>query len=202
MKTRHYILAFICVNLALVIQTQAEPAQTIANLNTAFRGESNASHRYEVFAKKADAEGNSQVAVLFRAASKAEAIHRDTHKDTIAKLGGKPDIFTLDEVKVGSTKENLQEAIKGETYEKDVMYPDFMKQAKVDDLKPAIRTITFALAAEADHARLYKDALDNLGKNAATPVYVCPICGHTVTVLPDKNCPVCRANKEKFTAFK
>jgi rubrerythrin len=202
MKKRHYLLSLVAVSLALAVQLQADPAKTIANLNTAFRGESNASHRYEAFAKKADAEGYSQVAALFRAASKAEAIHRDAHKEAIAKLGGKADSFALDEVKIGSTKENLQAAIKGESYERDVMYPDFLKSAKADDLKPAIRTINFALAAETDHAKLYQDALDNLGKNAATTFYVCPVCGHTVKSLPDKNCPVCGANKAKFLEFK
>jgi rubrerythrin len=30
---------------------------------------------------------------------------------------------------VKSTRENLEAAVKGETYERDTMYPDFLKQA-------------------------------------------------------------------------
>lgn len=189
------------VGMALTLSVQAAPDKTISNLNTAFRGESNASQRYAAFAKKADAEGFAQVARLFRAASKAESIHRDAHKEAIIKLGGKPDQFDLDKVKVGGTRENLEEAIKGETYEKDVMYPDFLKQAQADEAAAAIRTIKFALAAEKDHAKLYKTALEELGKNPESPIYVCPVCGQTVTVLPNKNCSVCGAAKEKYLKF-
>jgi len=179
--------------LAVVTTAQANVSQqTLDNLNTAFQGESNASHRYDAFAKKADSEGQVYVARLFRAAARAEAIHRDTHKKAILELGGKIKDFKLEEVKPGTTAENLQAAIKGESYERDTMYPEFMTQAKQDGAKPAIRTLLYAQKAEAEHAKLYQAALDNLGKNADLPLYVCKVCGYTVTKLPDKNCPSCR----------
>ena len=166
--------------------------QTLDNLNTAFQGESNAAHRYEAFAKKAAAEDNAYVARLFRAASKAEAVHKESHKKAILALGGKVKDFQLDEVKVGTLTENLQAAIKGESYERDTMYPDFLALAKKDGAKEATRTFLYALKAEAEHAKLYQDALDNLGKNADRPLYVCKVCGYTVTKLPEKSCPSCR----------
>jgi rubrerythrin len=179
--------------LAAVTTAQASVSQqTLDNLNTAFQGESNASHRYEAFAKKADTEGYTYVARLFRAAAKAEAIHRDTHKQAILDLGGKIKSFKLDEVKAGTTAENLQAAIKGESYERDTMYPEFMAQAKKDAAKPAIRSLLYAQKAEAEHAKLYQDALDNLGKNADRTLYVCKVCGYTVTQLPASNCSSCR----------
>jgi rubrerythrin len=183
------------IGAALAAVTTAQAAvsqQTLDNLNTAFQGESNAANRYEAFAKKADAEGYAYVGRLFRAAAKAEGIHRDTHKKAILELDGKIKDFKLDEVKPGTTAENLQAAIKGESYERDTMYPEFMAQAKTDGAKPAIRTLLYAQKAEAEHAKLYKDALDNLGKNADLPLYVCKVCGYTVTELPAKNCPSCR----------
>ena len=179
--------------LAAVTVAQADVSpETLDNLNTAFQGESNASHRYEAFAKKADADGEPYVARLFRAAARAEAIHRDTHKKAILELGGKIRDFKLAEVKAGTTADNLQAAIKGESYERDTMYPEFLAQAKKDGAKPAIRTLLYAQKAEAEHAKLYQDALDNLGKNVDRPLYVCNVCGYTVTKLPDKNCPSCR----------
>jgi rubrerythrin len=194
-------ITLILACFVLATQLQGAPEKTIANLNTAFRGESNASHRYQAFAQKADTEGHRQIAKLFRAASKAEAIHRDAHKDTITKLGGKPDVFTLDDPKVGTTRENLQAAIKGESYERDVMYPDFLKEAQTASLPAAIRTIRYALAAETEHAKLYQDALDNLGKNKETSLFVCPVCGYTTTGLPGANCPVCSTGKDRFIVF-
>jgi rubrerythrin len=179
--------------LAAVTTAQANVSQqTLDNLNTAFQGESNASHRYEAFAKKAETEGHPYAARLFRAAANAEAIHRDTHKKAILELGGRIKDFKLDAVDVRTTAENLQAAVKGETYERDTMYPEFMSQAKKDGAKPAIRTFLYAQKAEGEHAKLYKGALDNLGKSADLSLYVCKVCGYTVTKLPDSNCPSCR----------
>jgi len=176
--------------------------QTIKNLNAAFQGESNASNRYAAFAKKADAEGLPQVAKLFRAASAAEAIHRDSHKAAIIELGGAVESFKLDEVKPATTAENLKAAIKGETYERDTMYPEFLATAKADDAKSAIRTFQFALAVEKQHAVLYQNALDQLGKNPPADYYVCQVCGATLTALPDKKCPVCRNGLDEFKKIK
>lgn len=175
--------------------------KTIDNLNTARRGEANACHRYAAFAVKAEAEGFAYVARLFRAASRAEAIHRDGHQAAIVKLGGKADEFELDKVTVGTTRENLAEAIKGEVHERDVMYPEFLKQAEADGAQVAIRAMKYALAAETEHARLYQEALAQLGHNPDVPIYVCPVCGYTVTTLPEKNCPACNVSKEKFIKF-
>jgi len=179
--------------LAAVTTAQANVSpQTLDNLNAAFQGESNAAHRYLAFAQKADTEGYTYVARLFRAAAKAEGIHRDTHKQAILELGGKIKNFQLGAVMAGTTGENLQAAIKGESYERDTMYPEFMALAKKEGAKPAIRTLLYAQKAEAEHAKLYQDALANLGKNADRPLYVCKVCGYTVTQLPANNCASCR----------
>lgn len=166
--------------------------ETLKNLNTAYQGESNAANRYAKFAQKAEDEGHKQVAKLFRAASEAESIHRDKHKATILELGGKVDTFALEEVVVGSTADNLAAAIKGETYERDTMYPEFLEQAKKDDSRPAMLTLQYAMTAEKEHAKLYQDALDNLGHNAPADYYVCQVCGMTLTEMPAKRCPSCR----------
>ncbi len=185
--------------LAAVTTAQANVSQqTLDNLNTAFQGESNAAHRYEAFATKADAEGYPQAARLFRAASRAESIHKENHKQAILALGGKVKDFKLDEVKAGTTAENLQAAIKGESYERDTMYPDFLKQAKEDGAKEATRTLLYAQKAEAEHARLYQDALDNLSKKVDAPIYVCKVCGYTTTTLPARNCPSCRESVSEY----
>lgn len=188
--------------IAAVTSAQAKVSQqTLDNLNTAFQGESNAAHRYEAFAKKADSEGQTYAARLFRAAARAESVHRESHKKAILALGGAVKDFKLDELKVGSTAENLQAAIKGESYERDTMYPEFLKQARADRSREAMRTLMYAQKAEAEHAKLYQEALDNLGKNADTPLYVCKVCGYTTTKLPDGSCPSCRepvSNYEKI----
>ncbi len=191
---KNYFMSLIgAAVVAAVIPVRAEVSpKTLDNLNAAFQGESNAAHRYEAFAKQAQSDGHAYVARLFRAAARAETIHRESHKQAILALGGNIKDFKLDEVKPGTTAENLQAAIKGESYERDTMYPEFLALAKQDGAKEAVRTFLFAEKAETEHAKLYQAALDNLGKQADMPIYVCKVCGYTTTTLPDKNCISCR----------
>ena len=172
--------------------------ETLANLNIAFQGESNAANRYARFAEKAESEGYLQVARLFRATSTSEAIHRDTHREAILELGGTVATFQLDSVEPGTTAENLSSAIEGESYERDTMYPGFLAVAKADDARAAIRTLEFAVAAEKEHAKLYQEALDNLGTNAPADYFVCQVCGMTLTALPAKKCPSCRKSVDEY----
>jgi rubrerythrin len=202
MKTFQFTLIVLAASAGFLLsQTNSSAAvsdQTLKNLNAAFQGESNAVNRYKKFAEKAEEEGYKQVAKLFRAASAAEAIHRETHKAAILELGGTVATFDLDPVVVGTTAENLQAAIKGECYERDTMYPEFLAVAKADDARAAIRTFEFAMAAEKEHAKLYKEALDTLGKNAPADYFVCQVCGMTLTALPNKKCPSCRKSVKEY----
>ncbi|GAB4239260.1 MAG: hypothetical protein Kow0049_26470 [Stanieria sp.] len=161
-----------------VSTTQNSP--TLENLEKAYNGESNAHVMYLAFAKKADEEGYKEVANLFRAAAQAEAIHRDNHAKVIEAMGGTPkNNITTPEVK--STKENLETAIKGESYERDTMYPEFISQAKAEKNQAAVQTLTYAQAAEAQHAKLYAEAENNLEswRTETHPFYVCKASGET-----------------------
>ena len=178
-------------------------SQTLENLMAAFNGESNANAKYLEYAKKADADGYAGVASLFRAAAAAEEIHFKNHAEVIKQLGGTPQAdIVLPEIK--STSENLKDAIKGETYERDVMYPDFIKEAKAAGGQgSAIKTFRFALEAEAMHAQFYTEALNSL-EEWKTPktYYVCKVCGYTVDEITFARCPVCAADKADFFPVK
>ncbi|MBU3665333.1 MAG: rubrerythrin family protein [Chthoniobacterales bacterium] len=185
--------------LCAVAPAKAEvSAQLVKDLNEAFQGESNASNRYAQFARKAEQDGYPEVAKLFRATSASEAIHRDAHKEAILKLGGKVEKFQLEEVKPGSTAENLKAAIKGETYENEKMYPEFIALAKKENARPAMRSLRFAMETEKAHAKLYEAALKNLGKQGKINYYVCQVCGMTVTKLPAEKCSVCREPVDEY----
>jgi rubrerythrin len=182
-------------------EQKPEPAKatTLNNLIRAYDGESNAYSRYVAFAKKADDEGYGQVASLFRAVARAEQIHVNNHAAVIQKKGGKARV-QLQKVEVLSTKENLAAALRGESYERDTMYPEFIKLAKEEGDKDAVRTLNFALQAEIEHAKLYKEALDNLDqwKAGKKDFFVCPVCGNTVAKVTFEKCPVCSTAKEKY----
>ena len=154
------------------------------NLKNAFAGESQANRKYLAFAKKAEEEGFKQVANLFRAAAEAETVHAHNH---LRVMGG-----------VKSTKENIQEAIGGETFEFTKMYPQMIEEARKGGNKQAQQSFEFANKVEKIHAELYQKALNNLGKNETVDYYVCQVCGNTVeNAAPDK-CPICGASKSMF----
>ena len=177
-------------------------AVVLEHLQEAFNGESNAQARYEAFAKKAETDGYAPVASLFRAAARAESIHAANHAVVIRKLGGAPNA-TIATPDVKNTADNLKAAIEGETYERDKMYPLFIKDARAAGDADAVRTFNFALSAEGEHARLYSEAsgrLASLKGAKATTYYVCTVCGFTTTQVDFTKCPACSSPKEKYVA--
>jgi rubrerythrin len=187
---------------------QTQPAEkekpqvksTLENLVAAFSGESNAHQRYLAFAKQAEAEGYMPVASLFRAAARAEEVHANSHAAVIKQMGGQAEA-KLETPTVKSTKENLEAALKGETYELEEMYPAFIAVARKDKNKDALRTFNYAKTAEGEHAKLYKDAIDHLASwksGEKRNFYVCSVCGYTVTKIDFERCPSCMQPKEKY----
>lgn len=177
----------------------SDQAATLDNLQAAYNGEFNANLRYTAYAKKADEEGYKQVAKLFRAAALAEQIHRDNHAEVIRKMGAEPKA-EQQELMVKSTRDNLQAAIDGESYERDKMYPEFISKAESINNKDAVQTFKYAQEAEAQHASYYQEALNNLDKwtESSVSFYVCPECGYTTNQLDFANCPECGEEKNNF----
>ena len=100
---------------------------------------------------------------------------------------------------IRSTKENLEEAIQGETHEFTKMYPEMIEAAKAESQKAAERSFTFANAVEKVHAELYQSLLDSLGKPTDNySYYVCPVCGLTAEKEAPDTCPVCGAKGSVF----
>lgn len=202
MRVTRFLAVLAVLSLITITAFAAAPNQTktLDNLQAAFNGESNAHARYLAFAEKADVEGYGEVASLFRAAAKAEEVHANNHAVVIKKMGGTP-LAKIEEPAVKTTKENLEAAIKGETYERDTMYPDFIKEARMVGNKDALRTFNLAKTAEAEHARLYTEALNNLPKLKGTKAkdfFVCTVCGFTTVKIDFDKCPSCFSPKEKF----
>ena len=191
---RFTLISISVLSLGLFIPVTSKAAsKTLDNLMTAFNGESNAHAKYLAYAKKADQEGYGKVGSLFRAAALAEEIHLNNHAEVIKAMGGTPKAdINLPEIK--STRENIADANKGESYERDVMYPQFIAQAQQEHNADAVRTFTYAREAEAQHAKLYGEALNNLKewKVEKAEFSVCPTCGYTVASKPTfAACPVC-----------
>jgi rubrerythrin len=163
---------------------------TEENLKNAFAGESQAHMKYMAFADKAEKENLPNVARLFRANSFAEQVHATNHLRTLSGIG--------------NTSENIKDAIEGETFEVEEMYPAYVCVAEEQQEKGAETMTKWALEAEKVHAELYKKALGSVEEGQdleAQPIHVCQVCGFTVEGEAPDTCPVCGSPKEKFTEF-
>lgn len=160
--------------------------KTLKNLMEAFAGESQANRKYLAYSKKAEAEGKTNAAKLFKAASDAETLHALKHFEVAGKIG--------------STLDNLKDAVEGETHEYKEMYPDFLKDAEAEGNKAAIMTFTMAMKAEEVHARLYKEALENIDQTEEVFYYLCPVCGNIEKAVPEK-CSICGVPGSKFIKY-
>lgn len=157
------------------------------NLQEAFAGESQANRKYLAFAKKAEQDGYPHVAKLFRAAAAAETVHAHAH---LRVMNG-----------VRDTAENLKEAIEGEGFEFQDMYPKFLAEAEAEENKPAVFSFKYALAVEEIHHGLYSEALRTVeagGDLADEKIFVCSVCGNTVKGEAPDECPICKAKKAAF----
>jgi rubrerythrin len=163
-----------------------ENDKTSKNLMAAFAGESQANRKYTAYAKKAEAEGKSNAAKLFRAAADAETIHALKEFEIAGKIG--------------TTADNLKDAFAGETYEYKEMYPEFVDTAASENSKGAVRIFTFAMKAEEVHARMYAEALKNLESEQEVFYYLCPVCGNIELSVPE-SCPICGAPGSKFIKY-
>jgi len=161
-------------------------SKTLENLKEAFAGESQAFQKYTSFAEKADKDGLPNIARLFRTTAQAERLHAAGH---LKAMEG-----------IGSTAENLEAAIGGETYEYTEMYPPMLEEAEKEGHK-AKRMFAWAVDAEEVHAKLYALALEAAKKGedlSETEFYLCPVCGHIEFGGPPENCPICGAPAAKY----
>jgi rubrerythrin len=170
---------------------QQAPNKTQVNLQSAYNGESNAHAKYLEFAKQADSEGYGKVGSLFRAAAAAEEVHLTCEGAVLKEMGATPEA-DIKTASVKSTKQNLEEsANKGEGYERDTMYPRFIKRAQKDGNQGAEQCFTWARAAEAEHFKLFTAAARKLAqmKGGPTTYYVCGEGGYTMATLDVTRCP-------------
>lgn len=180
------------------MENVAVDSATLQHLQNAYDGESNARIRYRLFAVQAETDGYSAVATLFRAAARAEQIHAENHARVLRSMGAQP-VRIIKPVDVQDTASNLRTAIAGEEYERDVMYPEYLAEAKESRQNAAARSFSYAMEAEAEHAKLFRAALENLDAyREDMTFYVCPVCGFTTSDAALVRCLICTNPRERF----
>lgn len=118
---------------------------TTKNLESALAGESTAHIKYRYFAKIAREEGYEEVAKHFEHTANQELLHAWGHLELLI---GKP-----------STKECLEKAIEGETYEFTTMYPDFQRAAEIEGNTSAAMEAKAQIEESKEHADQFKKVL-------------------------------------------
>ena len=162
--------------------------RTEQNLLAAFSGESMARNKYLFYADKAEQEGNTEIASLFRRMAQNEGIQG---KLLFQKLYGISDSST-----------NLQDAINGEYSEWSSMYPDFAQTAREEGFEDIADLFENIGKIEQNHEFTFMQALVDLTSNGAAQLqqeegievqgYRCIFCGATYEHRPDV-CSVCHA---------
>lgn len=126
---------------------------TLKNLESALAGESMAHIKYRYFAKIAREEGFEDVAKHFEHTADQEIKHAWGHLELLI---GKP-----------STKECLQKAIDGETYEYTEMYPKFEEDAEREGKEDAMLEARLQIAESKEHAEQFAAVLAKAEKRFA-----------------------------------
>jgi rubrerythrin len=129
--------------------------KTIANLESAFAGESMAQIKYRYFAKLAREAGDIDPAVAFEATADQEVMHAFGHLDLLYPKA------TMTPAKA------LQIAIDGETYEYTEMYPGFRKTAELEGNAAAVAEMDEQIEESKVHAAQFKAMLDKAQKRFA-----------------------------------
>ena len=126
---------------------------TLANLESALAGESMAHIKYRYFARIAREEGYEDVAKHFEHTADQEIKHAWGHLELLI---GKP-----------TTKECLQKAIDGETYEFTRMYPQFQAIAESEGNIAAAKEAEEQIAESKEHAAQFSAILAKAEKRFA-----------------------------------
>ena len=132
-------------------------SKTEENLKAAFAGESQANRRYLYFAQKADVEGMSDVASVFRSTAEGETGHAHGHLEYLEACGDPSTGLPF-----GDTASNLRSAIASETLEYSQMYPDMAKTAREEGFDEIADWFETLAKAEKSHAGKFQKTLDTL----------------------------------------
>lgn len=130
-------------------------SRTEENLKIAFAEEAQAHQRYLDFANRADIEGQSDVAALFRSTAAGETGHALGHLEYLQSdpVTGMP---------IGSTRKNLHSVIEGETNEYENMYPRMARMAREEGFDEIANWFETLAKAERAHATRFQKALNDL----------------------------------------
>ncbi len=165
-------------------------SKTLDNLKTAFAGESEARNRYTFFAEVAREEGYHYIAKIFEETAENEKYH--AMEEYRLLLGNR------------TTQDNLKEAVGGENYESEEMYPRFAREAELEGNQAAAILFTQIAKIEKHHGDRFRRLLELVENQMVyrrdEPIkWECSICGYVYEgTEPPPRCPYCKRSKEYY----
>lgn len=178
-------------------------AMTQDNLRSAFGGESQAHMRYMIWGEAAEKEGFPNVNRLFQATAVAEQVHATLHFKALKDVAGSFTVISGAGFGLSKTEQHLIDAIGGETFEFEQMYPAYIAVAEMQGEKEAVKAMRFAVEAEKVHAVRFEEAKKAVkaGKDLSVEkIMLCPVCGY-ITFEKEDACPICHTKFDKFVAY-
>ena len=169
-------------------------SKTEKNLYRTFAGESRARNKYNLYAEKARDEGYEWIAQIFDITAINELAHARRVYNEFLKL-------------VCKTKENLVDAICGETGEYKDIYAKFEKEAREEGFNQIAEFYKELREVEEDHAKRFKELYDKLedGTMFTGPKdskWVCMNCGYIHEGAEARmRCPLCGYPRAYFKPY-
>lgn len=184
----------------------ARPDKTIENLKSAVAGQQEAAALYAAFSVQARDEGLRNVANLFSAIARSEAIHVERTGRLLSRYGmcDEPKVLTPE---VGLTTDNLQAAVRSERYGAETAFPVFVSVAGAERAREAEQLFGWAVEVSKLHGAYCEGVLERLRAegsdwNVVGSWSVCPQCGClSKTVNLTETCGLCQAPASSFLLF-
>ena len=149
-----------------------------------FEDESQSYIKYLAFAKKAESEGYKQIARLFRTVAEMERILAQNH------------LRAMEEIR--ATRDNIQKVLNDEVDRNENLYLSLIEEAKAEGNTWSTKSLCYAHEDKKVIKKLFKRALEDIGKNEEVVYYLCKACGFIVENEVPEKCPVCGSRRETF----
>lgn len=197
----HEAISLVATASASEAINQSKYPHTTEAMQERYADEIRAYHNYAMFSQKAIKDGYPNIAYLFTSLAESEFIHARNFRARLLELGTEPRLISGLDIKVSSTKSNLNAAVTVEANEIDYKYPDIVKLISPENHQQSIDVTTWAWQSEAQHRNLIIKMQKNVvrwwgivsSKIEEHPVtyYVCQVCGSTLVEIPKEACPIC-----------
>lgn len=169
-------------------------SKTEKNLYRTFAGESRARNKYNLYAEKARKDGYQWVGEIFDTTAHNEFAHaREVYNKYLCLLG--------------TTKENLIDAIMGETEEYKVLYKKFEMEAREEGFMDIADFYKELREVEEHHEERFKNLFDKLEdgtmfKGPEESKWICMNCGYVHEGMDAPLvCPLCKYPRAYFKPY-